>query len=1404
MDITDKKNKLRICIESLTLFAKEDISVVLQDSKFCDSILNILNIVSDYKRTKTLERVVFKYLKDFNSTSEDFKTRIGYYEEILFGKLETVVTDKNKDCNMADLLSKIEPYVNKRENISLWLERFKIALKLKKVPDEDKLDYLVIAIGMELGGVILKWKENNNDITFDQVCEKLVKEYKLDMEKVTLRRKILSFKLDPHDEKFDSKIYEFVDLIKQCEDDMDQEKLYWEVRVKLSEILNKYDGLYDLIMEGNHIGITDLVEKVILKAKRIVDKSKIKSRKDKYNVHFVNDKKEIKCFNCGKLGHIKKDCRVKVNNVHFKREMSYDHKEEKKPDVRTVRIKEVKNSNDNWTPMDLTKDLVMKTSLHGKKDIILEKGPTILMPVTLKNFDKEIKIHGFIDTGSNISMLSLNIAKMLKLKIDNIENIDLTLATGIQTKVNKAALVYIKFPDGRFIKKKLLISNEKDKKYALVIGSDILETIKAKIEFDKIGNYKMFDSNNTIKKVVAENVNVENRDLREKIIKEFPEVYSNEKIGKCIFKIPPFEYKDEKIPNNDIIVPSKWPKTILNIHCVPKKDTDKVRVVLDARPVNEIYKEYQYPLPRTDKILNDMKGGKYFSVIDLNSYFLQLQINEKDQEYLAFRDTYGRNYQFQRLPFGIKNACSYAQNISEKIAEGTVAKLYIDDFILVTKNDWQEHVQEVIRFSQKLKDLGVTANISKSRFGCEAISALGYIITRDGIMPEVKILDAWLNYPNFTSYKGIRRFVGAVNWFRGNIPELAKALKPLCAVMSKKGPYENSKEINDAFNEVKETIKKACIAYHPDPNKEFTLVTDASNFYVAGALLQQNEKGYIPIGFYSKSIAMRKKFENIEEKFNDENGYIPAGELELKAICECLDHFKYIIGNTKTWILTDHKPLIGMVKNSTNKFMLRYISHLSNFNIELKYIPGIHNQLADAISRASLKCCHVNGKQVENDRFLEYLNIDTEINDSKEDESFFEEEGSDSCSDNYMLFDIDDNLQIKEITNVKKRRGRPPKVKPDETVNDKELIDKLTPKMSKLDKLDEQNFLMEIHESNGHIGYTKMLHLIGNHDEGLDYKIENLTGKIVKILSSCIVCQGKHKAHLRKVNETPIIYSGPGQALAIDVLGPIDVSEQNNKYILLTVDCYSKYVTLSPIASQEFENIALSLLQNVFMKHGYYPIIHADNASNFKSSMLKEWLSKMNIVMNHSSEYYHKGNALAERYIQTAQHILYKMAKGKPRDWDKFLASVEFVMNSNTGEFNGYSPYFLMTGREPNLAITMLTHQINYDLRESAPSMASFISSMEEIIHDVHERRVDEALCKEITKGGYVKIEKGDYVLIYQPIMPGISRKLQGIYGDEKYKVVNFSIDYVKVISEKSRKCKVVHRSLIKKVSKEI
>ncbi|XP_039448864.2 uncharacterized protein LOC120427973 [Culex pipiens pallens] len=81
---------------------------------------------------------------------------------------------------------------------------------------------------------------------------------------------------------------------------------------------------------------------------------------------------------------------------------------------------------------------------------------------------------------------------------------------------------------------------------------------------------------------------------------------------------------------NNIIEPSDsdW---ALSVVPVKKRDSEDVRLCLDARKLNERTKRDAYPLPHQNRILSHLGPFKYLSTIDLSQAFLQVPLNEDSQ-----------------------------------------------------------------------------------------------------------------------------------------------------------------------------------------------------------------------------------------------------------------------------------------------------------------------------------------------------------------------------------------------------------------------------------------------------------------------------------------------------------------------------------------------------------------------------------------------------------------------------------------------------------------------------------------------------------------------------------------------------------------------------------------------------
>jgi hypothetical protein len=207
---------------------------------------------------------------------------------------------------------------------------------------------------------------------------------------------------------------------------------------------------------------------------------------------------------------------------------------------------------------------------------------------------------------------------------------------------------------------------------------------------------------------------------------------------------------------------------------------------------------------------------------------------------------------------------------------------------------------------------------------------------RIGISP--KKVEAIRNKKLPTTRKGIRRFLGIMNYHRKFIQGYSAIARPLHD-LTKDVKFEWSEKCDEAFNRLKEALVMAPVLALPRDNGKFHLETDASDVATGAVLYQEQEDSSLrPVGYSSKS-------------YNDAEKNYTTYDKELLAIMRALDEWRsLLIGTCQPFeIHTDHRNLTYF--RDPQKLTSRqanWTTKLQDFDFVIKHITGTSNVSADA------------------------------------------------------------------------------------------------------------------------------------------------------------------------------------------------------------------------------------------------------------------------------------------------------------------------------------------------------------------------------------------------------------------------------------------------------------------------
>ena len=164
----------------------------------------------------------------------------------------------------------------------------------------------------------------------------------------------------------------------------------------------------------------------------------------------------------------------------------------------------------------------------------------------------------------------------------------------------------------------------------------------------------------------------------------------------------------------------------------------------------------------------------------------------------------------------------------------------------------------------------------------------------------------------------------------------------------------------------------------------------------------------------------------------------------------------------------------------------------------------------------------------------------------------------------------------------------------------------------------------------------------------------------------------------------PILTTEPMELLAIDFLS-IEKGKGGYDNLLIVTDSFTKYSWAFPTSNKKAKTVAKVLWEKVLVHYGFPRRLHSDQGRDFESPLINDLCNVAGIEKTRSSTYHPQGNGQTERFNQILLGMLGTLSGDKKTDWPSYVAPLVYAYNSTKHGSTGYSPYYLMFGRQPRL-----------------------------------------------------------------------------------------------------------------------
>ena len=220
------------------------------------------------------------------------------------------------------------------------------------------------------------------------------------------------------------------------------------------------------------------------------------------------------------------------------------------------------------------------------------------------------------------------------------------------------------------------------------------------------------------------------------------------------------------------------------------------------------------------------------------------------------------------------------------------------------------------------------------------------------------------------------------------------------------------------------------------------------------------------------------------------------------------------------------------------------------------------------------------------------------------------------------------------------------------------------------------------HDNMSHLGLERTTSLLRDR-----FYWPSMIEDIEHHIKSCPHCL-RFKTQPEKAKLNPIIATRPLELVHIDYLtikAPEGSKSDKDINVLVITDHFTRYAQAHVTPSQKAHVVAKTLWEHFFVHYGFPEKILSDQGRNFESFLISELCELTQIKKLRTTPYRPEGNGSCERFNRTLISMLGTLPADFRNKWPQHISTLTYAYNCTKSNANGFSPYYLLYGRQPLL-----------------------------------------------------------------------------------------------------------------------